>query len=601
MQSAWGAEQPNILWIITDDHRADSIQAYNRVMTGRSESPLGFVLSPAADKLAAEGTLFTRAYCNSPGCAPSRTSMHYGMYPHRSGHYGFEQSHRDTAFAKPFLPELMSELGYTTASFGKTGFYVFRNSGKKYDNIPFYDREVRMRDIVDSGRVDWTKYNTWKDGQALGSGVRWGFPDGVVDVYTPKGGAMSAEDAARSQEVEAKLDLLYAYKRSNPNLIIGGVSPQPTEDTIDGHVARSFLSFLDNGGRAYDTLYGTHIEGFDAKKPLFVHLGFHFPHTPVLPSESFRSIFMEKEKEQPYRIPAFSPDELKALPDQLRVWFAKTNFAEMEKADQLQSIRDYYAFCAMGDSLVGDSVEAFKDYSAQQGRDWLILYVIGDHGWHLGEQGGSAKFAPYDTSNHCAVIAVSSDKKKWPAGAVCHEWVEFVDFAPTLLRAGGAALDDARYSHLDGLSMDIIATGEKTRDYVIGEMNHVIGPRAYLRCDDFAFSMRNRQKNGKPGESWGHTPGEGIEWALTAPRDEVELALFDLRIDPMEQINVANHPQYVQLADWFRQKLGRITLGDGRVECDWSQPEAYVITSFAQGAHDHQLEIPLNYIPQIKK
>jgi arylsulfatase A-like enzyme len=83
------ADKPNILWMITDDHRVDSIQAYNMAVTGEKFSKLGYVSSPEADKMAAEGVLFTRAYCNSPGCAPSRTSMHYGQYPHRSGHYGF--------------------------------------------------------------------------------------------------------------------------------------------------------------------------------------------------------------------------------------------------------------------------------------------------------------------------------------------------------------------------------------------------------------------------------------------------------------------------------------------------------------------------------
>ena len=81
-----GPAQPNILWLITDDHRADSIQAFNQATAGQRHSALGEVSSPSADKLASEGVLFTRAYCNSPACAPSRTSMHFGMYPHHSGH-----------------------------------------------------------------------------------------------------------------------------------------------------------------------------------------------------------------------------------------------------------------------------------------------------------------------------------------------------------------------------------------------------------------------------------------------------------------------------------------------------------------------------------
>ena len=63
---------PNILWIVTDDHRPDSVRAYNRAVYGKDESPLGYVESPNIDRLASEGVLFTRAMCNSPACGPWR-------------------------------------------------------------------------------------------------------------------------------------------------------------------------------------------------------------------------------------------------------------------------------------------------------------------------------------------------------------------------------------------------------------------------------------------------------------------------------------------------------------------------------------------------
>jgi hypothetical protein len=89
-----------------------------------------------------------------------------------------------------------------------------------------------------------------------------------------------------------------------------------------------------------------------------------------------------------------------------------------------------------------------------------------------------------------------------------------------------------------------------------------------------------------------------VRWALQAPRDQVELALFDLRVDPNEQNNVANDERYVGLADWFRNKLGRIVLGDGRVESDWTKENSYAISDFATGAHDGKLDIPPNVIPK---
>lgn len=134
------------------------------------------------------------------------------------------------------------------------------------------------------------------------------------------------------------------------------------------------------------------------------------------------------------------------------------------------------------------------------------------------------------------------------------------------------------------------------RDYVIGEMNQVRGERAYLRSKDFAFSMRTRPYFKKPGE--GYEPGERIRWGLEAPAEEVEMSLYDLRIDPRERVNVAYHRPYVELADFLRNKLGRIMLGDGRLECDWTKKNEYHISNFAEGAHDRKLEIPKAMIPQ---
>ena len=97
-------QKPNILWIITDDQRADALECYNLATTGKKESPLGYVQSPNIDRLADEGTLFVNAYNNSPMCAISRASMHMGRYPFRSGHYKFF-SHQEADVSKPLYPK----------------------------------------------------------------------------------------------------------------------------------------------------------------------------------------------------------------------------------------------------------------------------------------------------------------------------------------------------------------------------------------------------------------------------------------------------------------------------------------------------------------
>ncbi|MGQ9684511.1 MAG: sulfatase-like hydrolase/transferase [Anaerolineae bacterium] len=67
--------QPNILLIQADQHRYDCL--------GAAGHPL--VRTPHLDGLAAEGVLFTHAFCPSPVSVPSRSSLLFGCWPVRHG------------------------------------------------------------------------------------------------------------------------------------------------------------------------------------------------------------------------------------------------------------------------------------------------------------------------------------------------------------------------------------------------------------------------------------------------------------------------------------------------------------------------------------
>lgn len=326
---------------------------------------------------------------------------------------------------------------------------------------------------------------------------------------------------------------------------------------------------------------------------MFINLGFHLPHTPVLPPKSYRDEF----KNRPYKIPKFDSDELAAMPEQMLELYHESKTDMMKPEEKLQAIRDYYAFTAYGDALIGDAVEEFKAYSEKTGRPWLIVFTVGDHGWHLGEQGIMAKFGPWKQSVNGAVVVVSSDKEKWQPGKVVHDLVEFVDFAPTFIAAAGSNTADEEFEYLDGYNLaEVLVNPDLKRDYILGEMNLVGGHRAYLRTKDFAFSMRTRDRRIVAAAP---LLNDDIRWALTTEPKKAHLALYDLRVDPLERRNVAATVKYRALAEWFRQKLGNIVLGDGRVEMDWSTRNAYNISNFADGADDKVIDIPAELIPDI--
>ena len=139
------------------------------------------------------------------------------------------------------------------------------------------------------------------------------------------------------------------------------------------------INYLANAGRKYKTLWGKEQQGADTGKPQFIHLGFHFPHTPVLPPAEFREKFAKLR----YEIPTFTPEELASFPPQIAKAFTAMGSDHFTDAEKQQMVADYYAYCAYGDSLVGKLADGFIRYSEQQGRPWLILYVCGDNSYNF--------------------------------------------------------------------------------------------------------------------------------------------------------------------------------------------------------------------------
>lgn len=103
--------KPNVVFIAIDDLN-DWV------------GPLGghpMAQTPAMDKLAARGTTFTNAHCQSPLCNPSRTSLMTGLRPSTSGVYGLAPWFRTLPEMQSVvsLPQHFANNGYATFTGGK--------------------------------------------------------------------------------------------------------------------------------------------------------------------------------------------------------------------------------------------------------------------------------------------------------------------------------------------------------------------------------------------------------------------------------------------------------------------------------------------------
>lgn len=97
---------PNIVFLLSDDHRAD--------FAGHAGHPVA--KTPSLDRLAAEGVRFERAYVTSSLCSPSRASFLTGTTPQRHGVWNNFTPWSD---ANRTFFEYLSQAGYATAFIGK--------------------------------------------------------------------------------------------------------------------------------------------------------------------------------------------------------------------------------------------------------------------------------------------------------------------------------------------------------------------------------------------------------------------------------------------------------------------------------------------------
>jgi len=111
-QDADQKERPNVLFLAVDD-----LNDWVGYLKGHPQSK-----TPNIDKLAGESFSFTRAYCSAPLCGPSRTSLMYGIYPHRTGVYFHHKTYSPKKLISPDhlpLPLAFQKNGYHTIGSGK--------------------------------------------------------------------------------------------------------------------------------------------------------------------------------------------------------------------------------------------------------------------------------------------------------------------------------------------------------------------------------------------------------------------------------------------------------------------------------------------------
>lgn len=100
--------RPNILFLFTDQQHWQAVGYRDPSFT-----------TPHLDALAARSTVFNRAFCTTPQCSPSRSSIMTGFYPSKTGVRGNVGALGGDPLNQPTIGQMLQDAGYHTGYFGK--------------------------------------------------------------------------------------------------------------------------------------------------------------------------------------------------------------------------------------------------------------------------------------------------------------------------------------------------------------------------------------------------------------------------------------------------------------------------------------------------
>lgn len=117
---AWGAEQPNIVWLISEDNSQHYLKMFDE----------HGVETPRIAALAQHGLVYDHAFSNAPVCSVARSTLITGCYGPRIG----TQYHRRLQIVPmpkglQMFPAYLREAGYYTANNNKKDYNTIEGSG----------------------------------------------------------------------------------------------------------------------------------------------------------------------------------------------------------------------------------------------------------------------------------------------------------------------------------------------------------------------------------------------------------------------------------------------------------------------------------------
>ncbi len=152
-------DPPDVLFIVVDDMN-DWISLLD---------PASPIKTPNLERLAKRGMLFTKAYCSSPACNPSRSATLTGLRPTTTGVYGNKSDWRRASPDRLTIMQRFREAEYLVKGAGKIFHHhlngAFHDEASFDDFQPMSPQNMPMQKLngapnYGSGNTDWGAWPT---------------------------------------------------------------------------------------------------------------------------------------------------------------------------------------------------------------------------------------------------------------------------------------------------------------------------------------------------------------------------------------------------------------------------------------------------------
>lgn len=427
-------ETPNILLIMTDQHRLSAISAYR-------DSPLCGdtpCQTPNLDRLAAEGVLFNTVYTTNPVCSPARGSVITGRYPHSHGVTSNAHNIGNSCHEIPDSPDLLSrqlsQLGYTS---GYTGKWHLGNGRSKAFDVDIDPAIPTSRGFIGQdfaghggGGFNYEEYQNYLKGK------------GLTHEVTP-------------WEEDAK------------QILPTGELAGPAESTVPWFLADHTCDLIDRFT--------------ENDEPFFIWHNFWGPHGPYYAPKEYVDRYRDVEIPPwpNYDWPSRStpgPHHVKIHPEhETLAW-----------NDWATAIRYYYAFTTLIDEQIG-RIYAHLESTGQL--ENTVIIFTSDHGETAGSHGGLTDkgWQHFEEIQRIPMIVRFPDGTA--AGETRKGLISLADIYPTVLDLAGIGTMPDNIHGRSILPVVEDATAD-WRDHVVVEFGGVNNLSATLRTlvkDGFKF------------------------------------------------------------------------------------------------------------------